>query len=701
MSDTFGNRIVPDPYRWLEDMQSPDTRAWLVAQDAFARAYASRWTGRDSARAAIARGHVPLVTTAPVKEGGRYFFTRTHGGGGGTTRSLTLVGRDRDSVTRTVIGGEALFKADSLQVRRTVVAPNGRLVAYGVARGGTQVETIRVRDVDLGRDLDDRLEGIEATSTLVWSRDGTRGFYYTRFSAPDRLDGAGPRDYPRVMYHRLDAPRARDEVVFARPDHPEWVLTHTVSDDGRFLVINARVGITRRDRVFVQDLRAPGSAVVPLTVEGDAEFAFVGSKGNQLWFVTDYQAPMRRIVAIDVGAPTRAQWKDLVPEGRDPIDTWGAGATAIGDYLLVKYRKDAVLTARVYDARGRFRYPLTFPRAYESMWSVGGRQSDGEGFYVLQGVADAGTVFSLDVATGRSTVFARAALPYDPADFVTKQVFFRGKDGTRVPMYVVHHKSTRLDGTAPGMVYGYGFDAWSGSPWFQPMVAEFMREGGVWALANIRGGGEYGSPWAEAGRRRRKQTSIDDFLAAAAWLQDNRYVARGKLIANSGSAGGVIAAAAVQQRPGLFAGAILDYPVIDMLRYHLFSGGARWTEEYGTVADSADFATLISYSPMHNVKPGPCYPPVMLSPGELDKTAVPMHAYKLAATLQYANAATPGCASTAYLRVSWGAGHNAGATSADQVENWADQLAFMHRVIGWPTRASGSSASARGPRSAP
>jgi prolyl oligopeptidase len=677
----------------MEDMQSAETRAWIMAQDKYTRAYAARWRGRDSAHAGIGRGHVSTISRAPIKEGGRYFFTRNRGGGGGTTQDFSLFVRTgKDSVDRPLIDGDSLFARDSVRVRRAVVSPNGRMVAYGVARGGSQVETIRFRDIDTGKDLEDRVEGLEGTSGLVWSRNGTAGFYYTRFRPSDRVDGSGPRDHPRIMYHLLGTPRERDELIFERPDHPEWVLSHTVSDDGRFLVISAAIGIERRDRVFVRDLSQKGSRIVPITEEGDAEFVFVGNKGGQLWFLTDYKAPLRRVIAIDASAPQRTGWKDLIPEGKDAIDTWSGptgsvGARAIGDYIMVSYRVDAVLLSRVYNSSGRFSYTLNFPRRYNSMWAVSGRQTDREGFYILQGVADPGTVYSLNIVSGNSTVFEKPVLPYDPADFITEQVFFQSKDGTRVPMYVVHHRTTKFDGTAPGMVFGYGFDAWSGSPWFQPMVTEFMREGGVWALANIRGGGEYGSLWAEAGRRRHKQTSIDDFVAAAEWLQANKYVARGRLIANAGSAGGLIAAAAIQQKPALFAGGILDYPVLDMMRYHLFSGGARWTQEYGTVDDADDFAALRAYSPIQNVKPGTCYPPVLLSPGEQDKTAVPMHGYKLAAALQYANAETPGCPYTSFLRVSWGAGHNAGLTPADQAANWADQLAFVFQVVGMRTKA--------------
>ncbi|HVT39247.1 MAG TPA: prolyl oligopeptidase family serine peptidase [Gemmatimonadaceae bacterium] len=689
-ADVYHGVAVADPYRWMEEARSPAVRSWIEEQDRYARAFAAQWAGHDSARAAIARGTVSLISRAPIKEGGRYFYGRSRGAGPSLAYSF-FMRTARDAAPRTVIDGDSLWAADAIRIRRAVPSADGLLAAYGVTRADAQIEQIRVREIDTGRDLRDRLEGMPGTGSLVWARRGSPGFFYTRFTPPERIDGGGSPDHPRIMFHRLGAPQAQDEVVFERPDHPEWVLRHSVSDDGCYLVIAASIGVERRDRIFVRDLTSDGSSVVPLIEQGDAEFVYVGNAGHTLWFQTDFGAPRRRVIAIDLASPQRKNWRNLIPEGRDAIDTW-IGARAVGGGVLVAYRTDAVLGLHVFDSTGRFQSRVVLPQRFNSMWTLAGRQGESEVFYVLQGVADPGTVYSLDMRTGKSTEFARPSLPYDPKVFITEQVFYASKDGTRVPMYVVRHKGTRLDGSAPGMIYGYGFDAWAGSPWFQPMVTEWMREGGLWALANIRGGGEYGSAWAEAGRRRRKQTSIDDYLAAAEWLQAHHYVAGGRLVANSGSAGGMIAAAAIQQRPDLFAASILDYPVIDMFRYHLYSGGSRWTQEYGTVNDSADFAALRAYSPYHNLHVGTCYPPTMLSPGELDQTAVPMHAYKFAAALQFANVAAPGCANVALLRVSWGAGHSAGATPEDQVATWADQLAFLARVLGSSPNATKSSA---------
>ena len=671
---------VADPYRWMEDLGSPETRAWIQAQDRFARAFAAEWPGRDSARAAIEASNVPLIARTPVKEGGRYFFTRTRNTGATQAFSL-LVKTSRDAEPRVVIDQDAIFAKDSVRVRRIFEAPDGRTAAYGVARGGSQTEQIRVRDIDGGHDLPDRIDGVAASAHVVWTRRGESGFFYSRFSPPDRMDGGGSRDHPRIMFHRLGTLQTSDRVFFERPDHPEWVLLPQVTDDGRYLLVFARVGIERRDRVYYQDLAESHSRMRSLTEEADAEFRFVGNSRRDIWFLTDYKAPNRRIISINIDTPQRSHWKDLIPESKDVIDTWTTPARAIGDKILVLYRSDAVLVPRVFDAAGRFLYALSLPGGFKSIWSIGGRQTDSEAFYAVQSVVDPNTIYSLDTKTGKSAVFDRPPLPYSPDDFVTEQVFYTSKDGTRVPMLVMRDKNTKLDGTAPGLLYGYGFDSWIGSPWWQPMVKEFMSRGGVWALANVRGGGEYGTGWAQAGRRRNKQTSIDDYIAAAEWMQAGNYVARGKLVANSSSAGGMLAAAAIQQRPDLFAAAILDYPVIDMFRYHLFKGGVRWTQEYGTVEDTADFVALRAYAPLQKVQPGTCYPPTMLSPGELDQIATPMHAYKFAAALQYANSHTQGCNNAVVLRVSWGASHSAGATPSASNDTWADQIAFIFRSL--------------------
>ena len=314
------------------------------------------------------------------------------------------------------------------------------------------------------------------------------------------------------------------------------------------------------------------------------------------------------------------------------------------------------------------------------MWTgFVGRQQDAEAYYVLSGVADPGTVYRLDVRTGRSSLVRRPALPHDPDQVVTSRVFYRGRDGTRIPMFVAHRKGLPLDGSAPVYMYGYGHGGWAAAPWFQPAMALWLEMGGVWALPNTRGGGEYGEAWHQAGVRRNKQTAIDDYLAAAEWLVANRYGARERFVANTSSAGGPLVAAAVAQRPELFGASVIDYPLVDVLRYDRYTGGRAWLPEYGSPQDADDFRALLAYAPLQNLKPGACYPATLIAPGERDETTVPMHAYKLAAALQHAQ----GCADRpVLLRVSWGAGHASGATSEDAVETWADELAFLARTVG-------------------
>jgi prolyl oligopeptidase len=345
----------------------------------------------------------------------------------------------------------------------------------------------------------------------------------------------------------------------------------------------------------------------------------------------------------------------------------------------VLYRRDAVLVGRVFAADGALQYELPIPNR-GSVWSgFVGKTTEPEALFTVQGVADPGTTYRLDIHTGVTTPFLKSELPYDPSPIVTEQVFYEARDGTRVPMYVVRRRDVALDGRAPLWIYGYGAQHWTAAPWFQPVVAAWLLDGGVWAVPNIRGGAEYGEAWYQAGARRNKQRGIDDYVAAVEWLIAHRYTSAGRVVAHTSSAGGVLVAAAVVQRPGLFGAAILEYPVLDMLRYEHLLTGNRWTEDYGTIADSADVRAMLGYSPIHTAKAGECYPPMLVTPGEFDQTAAPAHAYKFVAALQAAQS----CAERpVLLRVTWGAGHTAGNTLPVATATWTDQLAFARLALG-------------------
>ena len=681
--DTLHGIVLPDPYRWLEDTDSPRARAWVREQDRAARRQLAAAPGRAGAHAVVTAAAAAGIEaySAPVKEGGRYFVTRSPAIG--PHREITVLVRDSSTGATTVLLDAAERRRAGRPARRVVPAPTGELVAYGASADDTEWETVFIRSVSTGNDLADSVTGLFRYSGLSWARDRRAGFYYTRFAEPaGKARDARPAGSGEIYYHRVGDLQSADRLVFAPRDSSLVTPTPQVTDDGRYLVITVRRGTARASRIYVQELlprSGPEASPAPRLLAGgdEANYVFFGNDGPVFWIATDDGAPRGRVVAVDVARPAREHWRVLVPEGPDAIDNWSFGAGLGGD-LLVLYRRDAVLVGKMFTREGKLRYELAIP-SLGSVWTgVVGKTTANEALFTVQGVADPGTVYRLDVRTGAATPFLRPELPYDPTQVITEQRFYRGRDGARIPMYVVRRRDVRLDGTAPLWIYGYGAQRWTAGPWFQPPIAAWLRAGGVWALPNTRGGAEYGERWYEAGTRRNKQTAIDDYLAAVEWLIANKYTSAGRVVAHTSSAGGALVAAAVVQRPALFGAAVMEYPVLDVLRYEHFYAGNRWTEDYGTVRDSADLAAMLAYAPIQNVRPGRCYPSTLVTPGERDQTAAPPHAYKFVAALQ----AAQGCPERpVLLRVSWGAGHAAGATVADAIENWVDQLAFVDAAL--------------------
>jgi prolyl oligopeptidase len=673
-ADTIHGIRVEDPYRWLEQMGSAEAQTWTRAQDAHARAYAAAVPERAiihkrlSAIAAVER------FGAPVARGTRLFHTQ-FASTGPATRSSYIV--DDAGTRRVLIDGDAVEKATGRVPSQFFPSPDGRLVAYTVRAVGTRWETLRIREVDGGRDLTDSLIGINGSSTVRWDPDG-RSLSYVRYPVP--ADGQERQTQLRdgkLYRHRLGTPQSSDSLLFELPSDPFALLRHSVSDDGRFTLVNAVLPSRSTNRIWASDTRASQRGFVPIVAGGDAAYWFVGSQGSTLWFVTNHEAPRWRVIGVDANDPAPPKWREVIPQASEAIDITGPGITMVGNHFIVGY-VGAPTRVRTFDTTGRFVRDIALPYLGSVWTGFAGRQQDREAFYVLSGVADPGTIFRLDVATGTSREYRRPALPYDPGRFETHQVFYSSRDGTRIPMYVVHRKGLTLDGTAPAYMYGYGHGGWSAGPWFQANIAVWLENGGVWALPNTRGGGEYGEDWHRAGIRRNKQTAIDDYIAAAEWLIANRYTSRDRFVANTSSAGGPLVAAAIIQRPELFGAAVIDYPLVDVLRAGHFTGGRQFAREYGSLDDADDVRAIVAYDPIRTATPAKCYPATMISPGERDETTVPMPAYKLAAALQHAQ----GCDKPVLLRMTWGAGHATGATLADAVDTWADQLAFVSRALG-------------------
>lgn len=672
--DTLHGSPIPDPFRSLETGTGADAKAWVAAQDKYARDFAAGSPRHGRIREAIRAIAEATVFSAPIERGALEFYTTFMASGPGSTFDLFV----RKSGGRS--GGTLLPGFDSHRQRTGEKAllfqpsPDGRHVVVGFSKSGTSWLTLRVFRVADGAILPDSVPAYyRPLASVNWSLKSD-GFYYDLFE-PDTTAGARGVNSGSVRFHRLGS-AASDPIVFAPRPERNLVIGHSRSPAGRILVIVTTNTDTRANLVWFLDGEVPGPprAASP---PGEGTYSFAGELDGRLFFLSRAGAPRGKIMAFD---PTSSRWSTIIPEGPDPISTWpGLGAAVLGRQVLVAYVKDSRLDLKLFRPDGSAPRPIALPKV-GSIWSgFVGTPESGVAFYQLQGLADPGTIYRLDLTTGASTSYLKPGLAYDPDRLVTERRLYPSKDGTLVPIHIVRRAAQSLDGSAPLILYGYGFLGWIGAPWFQPAMAHWVSQGGVWALAGVRGGGEFGEAWQNAGARRNKQTGIDDFNAATEWLIAKRYTSADRMVANASSAGGPLVAAATLQRPELYRAAIFDYSVFDMLRYDQYSHARSWQSDYGTASNLEDFEILRRYSPYHTVRTGQCYPAVLATPGELDQTAPPFHSYKFVAALQHAGSS---CGRPALVRVSWGAGHAAGGSPAAAVETWADELGFLDRVLG-------------------
>jgi prolyl oligopeptidase len=671
-TEYHGQRVA-DPYRWMEDLNAIETRRWAAAQDSFARAFLHS-PHRVALRQRLGALNSSRATQPPILRAGHYFWGQFASTGG--TAQLSVFARPQhESTTREL---RVTANVETQPVRRLMPARKAALTGVGIGTGSGNWQQWVFLDVVRGALLPDTLLEMHSSAGIAWE-SGDRAFLYARYRMPPSDSVATARLHAvGIFRHQLGQPQSSDVMVYAAPN-PECTLAPFIAQDGSMRVIRQSC-----PRLGSHLLHLRGNGAARITTDSTASYRFAGSIDNTLYWQTDEGAPNHKVVSLSI-QNDQPRWRTVVPEDTLPLFSWGGsplGANLIGRTLLLAYQKDAVAAIKAYDLDDTRIRNVVLPEV-GSIWSgfVGTADSN-EAFYSVSSLASPGTIYRMDVTTGRSEVWSRPAIDLPLDSLVTEQVFVRSKDGTRLPMFIVRRSDLKRDGSAAAWMYGYGFGDWSASPWFQPYVAEFVYQGGVWALPNLRGGAEYGERWNEAGSRTRKQNTVDDYIAAAEYLIEHKYTSAKRIVANASSAGGVVAASAVIQRPELFGAGIFDFPVLDMLRYHLFTVAGTWRSEYGTVDDSAEFRVLRSLSAPHALRPGLCYPPILVTPGEKDETTPPFHAYKFVAEMQHAN----GCdAQPALLRISWGAGHNFGKSTDDILDNWTDQLLFVKKAF---TRAA-------------
>ena len=667
--DIYHGVAVPDPYRWLEDPQSAASRQWIEAQNQVTSAYLETLAGRSAIGDRLTQLWNFERYSTPFKQGGRYFYFKNDGL---QNQSVLYTLPSLEAEPRMLLDPNTLSEDGTVSLSGMAVSENGAYLAYGLSSAGSDWVEWYVRDIATGVDTDDRLQWVKF-SGASWSHDH-QGFFYSRYDEPDETTKLEAVNYyQKLYYHRLGNPQGDDVLVYDRPDQKEWGFGGGVTEDGRYLIISVWKGTDPNNLVFYKDLRAPDSPVVELITEFEASYSFVDNEGSLFWFRTDLEAPKGRLIAIDIAQPERGAWQEIIPESDDTLE----GVGLLNHQFVADYLKDAYTTIRIFSLTGELVREVALP-GIGSAGGFDGKRGDTETFYSFTSFTVPSAIYRYDMVTGQSTLYRQPEVDFDPAAYTTTQVFYESKDGTRVPMFITHKTGLELNGQNPTLLYGYGGFSISLTPAFSVGNLVWMEMGGIYAVPNLRGGGEYGEEWHQAGTKLHKQTVFDDFIAAAEWLMAAGYTSPAKLAIMGGSNGGLLVGACMTQRPDLFAVALPAVGVMDMLRFNQFTIGWAWESDYGSPQNEAEFRALYAYSPLHNLKPGTAYPATLITTADHDDRVVPAHSFKFAAALQAAHQGE----APVLIRIETKAGHGAGKPTAKVIEEVADKWAFLAANLG-------------------
>ena len=674
--DTYGSIKVPDPYRWLEDLDSKQVADWIKAENAVTMPYLAALPGRDAFRERITALYNYARTSVPFWEGGRWWYTKNSGLQKQNVwySRLTLTGAEE-----MIIDPNQLSPDGSTALSEFTPSPDGKHYDYGLSEGGSDWVTLHVRDLATGRDTSDIVKWVKF-SGASWTKDG-QGFFYSRFPEPPQGKQLEVKlEHMTLYYHKLGTGQSADVKIYERPDQPSWFVFGDTDETGRYLFVYTSRG-TDKNEVYLADLGDPKhpdirARIRPVVTGQDANYKPLGIANGKLFMTIDKNAPNRKIVAAPVATPEPEHWTTVIPEGTMPI----AGASLVAGQLGLLSLQDVSSVVRLYALDGKLVRNVQMPGLGTATGLIG-RFDRPEIFYAFTSPLQPTTAYVYDAKANTSQPFDPPKLTFDPAGFVTERVFYHSKDGTRVPMFLTHRKDLVKNGQNPTMLYAYGGFSISSLPGFRPDVIAWVEQGGVYALANIRGGGEYGEAWHRAGQFEKKQNVFDDFIAAAEYLIREKYTSQAKLAINGASNGGLLVGAAMTQRPDLFAAAVPQVGVMDMLRYDKFTGGAAWAVEYGKSSDPKAFAYLRAYSPLQNIKPGVCYPATLITTADHDDRVVPSHSFKFAATLQSVQSAVAGCDKPVLIRIEAQGSH--GYRPLDRrISELADIWAFAARQTG-------------------
>jgi prolyl oligopeptidase len=675
--DDYGGTKVPDPYRWMEALDSKDVADWVAASNAVTDPYLMKLPLREHFNKRLTElWNYPRVSV-PVVKAGQLFYARNTG----LQRQAPIF--VRASVTappRRVIDPNVVSEDGSVSLSQWTPSPDGKLLAYGLAEGGADWNTIHVRDIGLGKDLADEVRWMRF-SNISWTNDN-KGFYYSRYPEPPKnkvLEAA--LSGHALYYHRVGTQQSQDTLIYDRKDFPSWVIDGDVTEDGRYLLVVMSEGAENKNRLYYADLGRPNAPkidapVKPIMEVNDAEYLPIGNKGTTVYLRSDKDAPNRKIVAVDLNNPAPAAWKAIVPERKEAIEN----VAVIGGRIVAQYLVDVQSRLQLFDLDGTPQGEVAVPGP-GAVGVISGRQDAPDIWYSFSSPLMPSTVYAFDPVTKKSEGFEVPKPPVDTSLFETKALFATSADGTRVPFFVTATKNLPLDGNNPTMLYGYGGFSISMLPTYRQDVPAWLERGGVWVTANMRGGAEYGEAWHKAGMLEKKQNVFADFIAVAEELVKEKYTSPAKLGIMGGSNGGLLVGAVMEQRPNLFAVALPAVGVMDMLRFDKFTGGALWTTEYGSATTPSQFPFLIKYSPVQNIKPGTCYPATLITTADHDDRVVPSHSFKFAATLQAAQA----CPKPVLIRIEVQGSHGYRPTDKLIAER-ADEWAFAAEQMGMRDR---------------
>ena len=670
--DTYHGVKVPDPFRWLEDdvRQSKDVADWVAAKNKETFGFLETIPERDYIGKRMTALWNYEKFDSPFKAGGRYYYFHNSGL---QNQYVLFTQETLNSEAKVFLDPNEWSKDGTVALSGTQFSDDANYLAYGIQEAGSDWRKWKVKNIATGTDLADELNWVKF-NTPVWTKD-SKGFFYGRYPEPDAAFQALNLNQ-KVYYHRVGTPQANDVLVYERPDEPSWGFGCEVTEDGRYLVITVWKGTDDKYRIIYKDLQEPFGLPTELIKNFDNEYTFVGNDGPVFFFQTDLNAPRRRVVSIDIRHPELPP-TEIVAQQEETLQ----GVGLVGNMFVTSYLKDAKTQIVIRSMTGKLVREVAFP-GIGTASGFGGKRGDTETFYSFSSFATPPSIYRYDLVTGESQLFRQAKVLFDPNDYEVKQEFYASKDGTKIPIFIAHRKGVKLDGTNPTLLYGYGGFSISMMPRFSISRMTWMEMGGVFAVANIRGGGEYGEKWHKAGTKLQKQNVFDDFIAAGEYLIDSKFTSKKKLAIQGGSNGGLLVGACMTQRPDLYGACLPAVGVMDMLRFHKFTAGRFWVDDYGSADNKEEFEALLKYSPYQNLKDGVSYPPTMVTTADTDDRVVPGHSFKFAARLQEAHKGE----APVLIRIETKAGHGSGKPTAKIIEEATDEMSFLVKNLGMKIR---------------